>query len=184
MSRNRDTEMARYLAGEMNMNEEISFMNDAGKSPEQLAEIKTMEKNWKYFDQNSSRKNWNSGEAWSQLYQKLESEGLLEDQAAIPGRFTLTPLLRVAASIVLILALGIPALYFGVIRDNTVNTLIHHMAEEGTSTVDLPDGSRVFLNKGAEISYSKAFSTQRDIKLSGEAFFDVMSDPQNPLNPD
>lgn len=181
MSRSRDMKMARYLAGEMSMKEEIDFMSESEKSQKQLSEIKNMEKHWKYFDQHPSRKKWNSGEAWNRLHQKLESEGLLEDKTAKPGRKTLSPLLRIAASIVLVLAIGIPALYFGVIRDNAGETTRHHLAKEGVATVDLPDGSRVYLNKGAEIAYSKAFKNQRAVKLTGEAFFEVMSDPQNPF---
>ncbi|MCK4879016.1 MAG: FecR domain-containing protein [Bacteroidales bacterium] len=181
MSRSRDKKMARYLAGEMSMNEEIAFMSESGKSLEQMSELRNMEKHWKYYDQNPSRENWNSGEAWNRFHQKLESEGLLEDQAVKPGRDTLSPLLRIAASIVLVLAIGIPALYFGVIRDNAEENTRHHLAEEGVATVDLPDGSRVYLNKGAEIAYSKAFKNQRAVKLTGEAFFEVMSDPQNPF---
>ena len=54
------------------------------------------------------------------------------------------------------------------------------LAEKGVRTVDLPDGSRVFLNEGASISYPSAFSNERNIELNGEAFFEVMSDPMNP----
>jgi len=181
MSRSKDIEMARYLAGEMTMKEEIAFLDEFEHSQEQLSELKNMEKNWKYFDQNPSRKDWDSGKAWNRLHEKLESEGLLDDQAhrQVRGRFT--PLLRIAASIALVLAIGIPALYFGVIRDNTELSIKHHLAEEGVATVDLPDGSRVYLNKGSEISYSIAFKNQRAVELQGEAFFEVMSDPQNPF---
>lgn len=173
--------MARYLAGEMSMKEEIDFMSESGKSQEQLSELRNMEKHWKYFDQHPSREKWDSEEGWNQLHKKLDSEGLLDDQPVHPAERTFTPLLRIAASIALILAIGIPALYFGVIRDNPGENSRHYVAEEGVATVDLPDGSRVYLNKGAEITYSKAFKNQRSVSLTGEAFFEVMSDPQNPF---
>ena len=181
MSRSKDIQMARYLTGEMTMKEEIAFLGEFEQHQEQLSDLKNMEKKWNYFDQNPSRKDWDSGKAWNRLHKKLESEGLLDDQAdrLVRGRFT--PLLRIAASIALVLAIGIPALYFGVIRDNTELSIKHHLAEEGVATVDLPDGSRVYLNKGSEISYSIAFKNQRAVDLQGEAFFEVMSDPQNPF---
>lgn len=181
MSRNRDIEMARYLAGEMTIKEEIAFLSKSEKRQEQLSELKYMEKNWKYFDQNSSQRNWNSGEAWVQLHRRLESEGLLEEHAIRPDRGRFTPLLRIAASIALVLAIGIPALYFGLIRDSAKENISHFVAREGVSTVNLPDGSRVYLNEGAEITYYKAFMNQRTVELGGEAFFEVMSDPQNPF---
>jgi ferric-dicitrate binding protein FerR (iron transport regulator) len=181
MSRSKDIQMARYLAGEMTTKEEITFLSGFEESQEQLSDLRIMEKNWKYFDNNPSQKDWDSVKAWDRLHQKLESEDLLEDQADRPGRGRFTPLLRIAASIALVLAIGIPALYFGVIRDNTEGTIRHHLAEEGVATVDLPDGSRVYLNKGAEVSYSIAFKNQRAVELKGEAFFEVMSDPQSPF---
>ncbi len=181
MSRSKDIQMARYLTGEMTTKEEITFLNGFEEKQEQLSDLRNMEKNWKYYDNNLSRKDWDSVKAWDRLHQKLESEDLLEDQADRPGRGRFTPLLRIAASIALVLAIGIPALYFGVIRDNTEGTIRHHLAEEGVATVDLPDGSRVYLNKGAEVSYSIAFKNQRAVELKGEAFFEVMSDPQNPF---
>jgi len=181
MSRSKDIQMARYLAGEMTMKEEIAFLDEFEHSQEQLSELRNMEKNWKYFDQNPSRKDWDSGKAWNRLHEKLDTEGLLDDQVHRPVRDRFTPLLRIAASIALVLAIGIPALYFGVIRENTELNINHHMAEDGVATVDLPDGSRVYLNKGSEISYSTAFKNQRAVELQGEAFFEVMSDPQNPF---
>lgn len=178
MSRNKDIEMARYLAGEMSANEEIAFLDKAGSNRKQRSELRNMEKHWKYFDQNPSADSWNTGQAWTRLYHKLESEGLLEEQigAVVPGRRVL---LRIAAVVLLLLAVGIPSLYFGVIRDS--NTQLTRLAEEGVNIVNLPDGSRVYLNKGSKITYQKAFNQHRAIELSGEAFFEVMSDPANPF---
>ena len=181
MSRSKDKKMARYLAGEMNMKEEIDFLSKSGNSQVQITELRNMEKHWKYFEQNPSREKWDSKEAWSRLHEKLESDGLLEDQTVRETRGTFTPLLRIAASIVLILAIGIPALYFGVIRDQAGDFTKTYLAEGSMATVDLPDGSRIYLNKGSEVSYSKAFKNQRAVSLKGEAFFEVMSDPQNPF---
>jgi ferric-dicitrate binding protein FerR (iron transport regulator) len=165
----------------MTMKEEIAFLSKSEKRQEQLSELKYMEKNWKHFDQNSSQRDWNSGEAWVQLHQRLETEGLLEDQAGRQDRHRIAPLFRIAASIALVFAIGIPALYFGVIRESAKENVSHFVAMEGVYTVNLPDGSRVYLNKGAEISCSKAFTDQRKVELTGEAFFEVMSDPQNPF---
>jgi len=172
--------MARYLAGEMSAKEEIAFLSKSGSSQKQRSELKEMEKHWKYFDQNPSEKSWDTGKAWKQLHQKLESEGLLEEgnMAHVNGRSM--SILRIAATVLLVLALGIPSLYFGLIRDNRPAQM-SMAAAEGVSIVNLPDGSRVFLNKGSEISYPKAFTQQRAIELSGEAFFEVMSDPANPF---
>ncbi|AWW28769.1 hypothetical protein DN752_00700 [Echinicola strongylocentroti] len=48
--------------------------------------------------------------------------------------------------------------------------------------ITLPDGSHVMLNVASEIRYPKDFGDDsREIALSGEAFFDVVSDPERPF---
>jgi transmembrane sensor len=55
--------------------------------------------------------------------------------------------------------------------------------ENGSRTrTILPDGSSVWLNAGSHISYDKDFSgALREVKLDGEAYFDVVKDPQHPF---
>ncbi|WP_298714601.1 FecR domain-containing protein [Chitinophaga sp.] len=60
---------------------------------------------------------------------------------------------------------------------NKINT------ERGAkTTVHLPDGSVVTLNSGSRLSYSKDFGVKnREIKLEGEAYFDVVKNPNMPM---
>lgn len=46
----------------------------------------------------------------------------------------------------------------------------------------LPDGSSVWLNAGSKLTYNKKFNAaSREVYLTGEAFFDVVKDPQRPF---
>lgn len=45
----------------------------------------------------------------------------------------------------------------------------------------LPDSTRVHLNAFAEIEYEKGFESKREIKLKGNAFFDVKPDKKHPF---
>jgi ferric-dicitrate binding protein FerR (iron transport regulator) len=46
----------------------------------------------------------------------------------------------------------------------------------------LPDGTKVWLNAGSRLTYDKNYgSVRREINLTGEAFFDVANNPQQPL---
>jgi transmembrane sensor len=46
----------------------------------------------------------------------------------------------------------------------------------------LPDGTKVWLNAGSHLTYDKSYgSTRREINLTGEAFFDVANNPQQPF---
>jgi ferric-dicitrate binding protein FerR (iron transport regulator) len=48
--------------------------------------------------------------------------------------------------------------------------------------ITLADGTRIWLNSGSQLSYPVSFtSNSREVYLSGEAFFDVESDPSKPF---
>lgn len=50
------------------------------------------------------------------------------------------------------------------------------------SKIDLPDGSVVWLNSGSKLKYPIAFNNgERNVYLSGEAYFEVHSDKSNPF---
>lgn len=50
------------------------------------------------------------------------------------------------------------------------------------STVILPDGTKAILNAGTTLSYPSAFvSDQREVKVDGEAFFEVSHDKDHPF---
>jgi len=56
-------------------------------------------------------------------------------------------------------------------------------AKYGTrSQLDLPDGSRLWLNAGSKVSFAEGFATgKRELTLSGEGYFDVKHDPSKPF---
>lgn len=50
------------------------------------------------------------------------------------------------------------------------------------SKIELPDGTQVWLNSGSQLTYNDAYGKElREIKLSGEAFFDVAKDAEHPF---
>ncbi len=50
------------------------------------------------------------------------------------------------------------------------------------SDLKLPDGTHIFLNSGSILSYSSDYSPKnRNVKLQGEAFFEVTANVQNPF---
>lgn len=46
-------------------------------------------------------------------------------------------------------------------------------SEDGFQTVDLPDNSVIYMNKGSEITFPKDFLENRVVTLEGEAYFDI-----------
>lgn len=81
-----------------------------------------------------------------------------------------------AAAMIIVTAAGL-AFILANQRGTTVIT-----ADAGKKEVTLPDGSKVFLNRNSQISYDKGFaSSNRLVKLEGEAFFEVTPDAGNPF---
>ena len=57
------------------------------------------------------------------------------------------------------------------------------VTKNGVSTkMVLPDGSTVWLNAGSKLDYTRIGSTgNREVQLTGEAFFDVVKNPERPF---
>ncbi|HDS06138.1 MAG TPA: DUF4974 domain-containing protein [Bacteroides sp.] len=175
------SDLARYLSGEMEMQEEMAFRGSIENDKRAISELEAMEKTWKFDHEDAPDNQRNTGEAWGRLQKRLKEDGLLEKGRDSSRGSLMMPLLRVAATILLVLAIGGPVLYFGIMRKPGEPGVESHAADRGVSTVDLPDGSRVYLNEGAEISYPSVFEQNRSVRMRGEAFFEVMSDPVNPF---
>ncbi len=91
---------------------------------------------------------------------------------------------RVAA--ILVFPLFLMALW-GVLRERPA-PVSESVSQEITaplgikSQVILPDSTRVWLNSGSSIRYQTPFTGgRREVKLSGEAYFEVTRDPANPF---
>ena len=175
------TEMSRYLSGEMDPAEEVAFRSELEGDPDRLQELRQMEISWKWYDIRFSGSRNDSRKAWGRLRERLEQDGMLEETPPAVNPSFLSGPWRVAAAVILIVALGLPALYFGLQKRSDPEAPRSHFAEKGVKTIDLPDGSRVFLNQGSGVSYPEEFIRNRDVRLNGEAYFEVMSDPVNPF---
>lgn len=91
-------------------------------------------------------------------------------------------LLKVVA-IAAILLLGLLGAYYLLRQDRTVPVqMAEVLGTEQGQKVSLDDGSMVYLNKGAKLSYPETFDADiRELQLTGEAFFEVHRDPKRPF---
>ena len=90
----------------------------------------------------------------------------------------LNPLWRIAAAVILLLGVGFIAQKYLA----PAPEMIAEIAGEQMKEVVLPDGSLVTLNKQAKLVYPEKFKRrQRELKLTGEAFFKVVSNPSQPF---
>jgi ferric-dicitrate binding protein FerR (iron transport regulator) len=85
---------------------------------------------------------------------------------------------NVAAAAILILGVGFLAQRYLAPSPEMISVLSGDQLKE----VTLPDGSLVAMNKQAELVYPEKFNRrQRELKLIGEAFFTVVSNPASPF---
>jgi transmembrane sensor len=119
-----------------------------------------------------------------------QSEGFQPETAWEEGhrRYPLSRVFHYAAAVVVLLGLGYVALRQWQIRSEeqqqlAVNEWIMKKVPNGNMvTVLLSDGTRIKLNAGSEIFYPKYFHASiRELRLSGEAWFEVAPDGQRPF---
>ena len=94
-----------------------------------------------------------------------------------------TKIKRIAA-IAAILTIGFfSATYFFNNSNSANNTFLSQTNNtEEVKQIVLSDGTEIWLNKNATINYPEEFSAnERNIKLKGEAFFDVFKNPNQPF---
>jgi ferric-dicitrate binding protein FerR (iron transport regulator) len=133
------------------------------------------------YTSNPLEKYADTGKAWDKLNVRIENDGMLMNEKPVIRINRTSYFIRAAAVVLLILAVGIPSVYYSVNEFGNKDSMVEQKSKNGILTVDLPDGSRVFLNEGSSLEYSKNYENSRDVNLSGEGFFDVMSNPQKPF---
>lgn len=171
---NKDDLIAKVLSGEANAEEVRALESWRGASADNEEHFHLSKK---LFDAMASGETFvevNTDDAWNRLSRKIGEE---EDAKIIPLQRRFTPL-RVAASVALLIILGFVAARL--FNTKPAEPLMIMASKERVER-RLPDGSHVFLNKNTEISYVKNKDNVREVKLKGEAFFEVVHDPRQPF---
>jgi len=107
--------------------------------------------------------------AWQKFQQRIHPA---------PIRRTGFGLMRIAASVIIIVGLGLLA--YWVFNDRTKEMTV--VAHQAVLNDTLPDGSVVTVNKGSSISYLSKFKGEtRQVALKGEAFFNIKPNKENPF---
>jgi transmembrane sensor len=163
-----DALIAKFLAGET--------------SPEEAARLESWRKESAVNEQlfqgssmlmNTVDANVNTDAAWNKLNKLISGA-----PAKILPIYQRPAVLRVAAALMLVAAFGFIVAWF--MSQHTAKPVVL-MAAKQTRQEKLPDGSTVFINKGSELSYETAKDGSRQVKLKGEAFFEVVHNEKEPF---
>ncbi|MBT28021.1 MAG: hypothetical protein CMO01_00060 [Thalassobius sp.] len=89
---------------------------------------------------------------------------------------------QIAASVIIMLGVGISA-YFYKPAAPKINYITKSTTAGQRLNLTLSDGSVIVLNANTEITYPEKFATDsRQITLNGEAYFEVMRNPEKPFS--
>jgi ferric-dicitrate binding protein FerR (iron transport regulator) len=139
-------------------------------------------KYWKELKEMNSDKEINVDKAWNKLHSRLSENGLIKETPVVRRNFGRTAYFRIAAIMLLLLGLGSMLLYMNEKGILSRKTVVATTDNQKNLQVTLPDGSNIFLNRNTSLSYRENFGRHgRNVTVSGEAFFDIARDENNPF---
>jgi len=118
-------------------------------------------------------------EAWEKF--KNKRAAAKNEPAKVIPISTNTNWLRIAAAVVFLIAGGWIAYYLYNGQKDASADWVNLRATDKVRIDTLPDGSIVHINKNSGISYSGNFKSKREIRLTGEAFFNVKHNEAAPF---
>lgn len=119
--------------------------------------------------------------AWDELMNNINEETEDNERVLIPEQKGNSRWLVYAVSIAAVLVIG----YFNLIDNSNPGIISVKTATAQIITETLPDQSQVTLNAGSFLSYSSDdWSISREVKLQGEAFFEVSKGSTFTVNTD
>lgn len=162
--------IGRHLAGKATPSEEEHLMHWVGLKPENKAFFEWQKKLWRHSAENPI--DFKTDHHWEMLRRDIESQQHMKRSGSMGF------VLKIAASLLLFVLIGV------LTKSLLVNDdlLTASAPEDRNIEMKLPDGSKVWLNKKAEIKYPPVFEgQQRKIYLTGEAFFEIQPDKTKPF---
>lgn len=166
-----------YFSGELNAGERKTVEDWRMESPDNEKYFQELRNGWDALPLLQEMEKFNSFEAIKKVNQQIDKHSR--------GKW-LVYLQKIAAVLIipLILYSGyITVRDFSTHKRGETFTMQTVSARPGTvSQFALPDGTKVWLNSGSSLQFPVRFSgPQREVKLSGEAFFEVTKNADHPF---
>jgi len=140
------------------------------------------EKRWEELRNMNDNTRIDVDRAWNKVWSRLNETGSLTRENSARVTFMRSPFMKIAAAALILICLGAAAVYL-IKTDSFSKNIVAVTGNDQTNLkVILPDGSNVFLNRNTKMSYRANFGkTGRKVDLTGEAFFEITSDVNNPF---
>lgn len=168
-------ELASIFSGEKSEPRDLLnrfITDDTHKTREQWKELRAMQ----------SEKEINVDNAWNKVSSRMNEKGLKTNKGTSRIIIMRSRLLRIAAVALILLSVGSAVVYMN--NSGYLSKKITFVTgnDQKNLLVSLPDGSKIILNRNSEFSYRANFGKHgRNVKLTGEAFFEISPDVTKPF---
>lgn len=139
-------------------------------------------KKWKELRNMNEEKEINVDKAWNSVYSRISETGSEAEKNLTGTGHIRFSFMRVAAAALIVLCLGIAGAF--IVNPDLLSRKISVAtnSDQKNIEVSLPDGSSIFLNRNSVLSYHVNFGRKgRNVKLQGEAFFEIAPDASKPF---
>lgn len=173
-----------FLTGEIT-DSEIDLLKEwLGKKPEYRHLFDFENEVWQKTNFTKASTFFEPISAWQGIKGRLTEISGRSARAVTLPRKSLT-LLVAAASVTLLMAIGgITMWIYGSMMQKEMisSNAVIRTSEGEKADIFLPDSTRITINSGSEIEYGAGYNIrERAVRLSGEAYFDVHTDPDKPF---
>lgn len=166
--------ISKYLSGNVSSSEVEELETWVLADPSHKHHFVALKKAWMLAGLQQSTPKVDVHALWEQTSNQLWEEAKVVEMKPQSNRFKW---LTIAAAIILLLFASIV-----IFQNLNQKTAFIVEATEEVKTVDLSDGSTVTLNQTSSIQFTDAGkSPKRQVKLKGDAFFDVAKDEAHPF---
>lgn len=167
----------KHLSKECSREEEEMLNSWIAQSEENKQLYKETCEAWELSGILKNKELFEPNHAWETVESRL---GFKRSIQAAPSAFR--QVFRLAAAAVLIAVVAGFAYWLVSGKFSTEPALITASSQGLVKSVELPDGTKVWMNRETILTYPEKFGSEnRTVELTGEAFFDVTPDAQKPF---
>ncbi len=170
--------IAAHLSGNATPDQEQALNAWLETDPENQSFFHDMQSLWEASATEPLPRAVDSGKAWAEVEARLDR---LDQNHQAGGGSTKVSWLRrawIAASILLVVGMG--GWWYSNSEWNTPEPVVMQTQSSELREIQLPDGSKVWLNQYSSLEYDDRFQP-RTVVLEGEAYFEVESDLNQPF---
>jgi transmembrane sensor len=162
--------LSRHFANEATEFEEIEVSDYKAENPKEYNILKRV------WDSNKIEiKDFDSNQAWNIIYDKIE-----KNRTKVISLYRNLKRIAIAASVLILATIGT----YLITKTNSkeINLITEINTDDSPKMLTLSDGSEIWLNTNASLTYPRKFPKgSRDVKLDGEAYFDVAKNFKSPF---